>query len=146
MKKLISLALSLSMLSGGLAYNPSANEAAANENEIFVSLSGSDSAEGTIDSPLATVNAAKEKAKKLSGSVTVYFREGTYTIDNTVKFDKSDKSDVTYKAYNNESVTFTSGKPYTGFQECTVNGVRAFKKYVGKDKKFNILFNEFIKI
>ena len=144
MKKFISLAVSLSLLSGGLACNPAANTsaAAAGENKIYVSLSGSDSAEGTIDSPLATVNAAKEKAKKLSGSVTVYFREGTYTIDNTVKFDKSDKSDVTYKAYNNERVTFTSGKPYTGFQECTVNGVRAFKKYVGKDKKFNILFNE----
>ena len=144
MKKFISLAVSLSLLSGGLAYNPAASTsaAAAGENKIYVSLSGSDSADGTITKPFATINAAKEKAKKLSGSVTVYFREGTYTIDNTVKFDKSDKSNVTYKAYNNERVTLTSGKPYTGFQECTVNGVRAFKKYVGKDKKFNILFNE----
>ena len=107
------------MLSGGLAYNPAASTSAAavGENKIYVSLSGSDSADGTITKPFATINAAKEKAKKLSGSVTVYFREGTYTIDNTVKFDKSDKSNVTYKAYNNERVTLTSGKPYTGFQE-----------------------------
>ncbi len=142
MKRLISLALSLSMLSGGLAYNPSANEAAANENDIFVSLNGSDSADGTISSPLATVNAAKEKAKALSGNVTVYFREGIYTIDKTISFNSDDKSGVTYKAYKDENVTFTSGKPYTGFEECEVNGVRAFKKYVGKDKGFNILFNE----
>ena len=142
MKRLISLALSLSMLSGGLAYNPSANEAAANENEIFVSLNGSDSADGTISSPLATVNAAKEKAKALSGDVTVYFREGIYTIDKTISFNSDDKSGVTYKAYKDENVTFTSGKPYTGFEECEVNGVRTFKKYVGKDKGFNILFNE----
>lgn len=143
MKKLISLALSLSMLSGGLAFNPSAQEAnVSNQNEIYVSLNGSDSADGTFDSPLATLNAAKEKAKTMIGGVTVYFRDGTYTIDDTVSFNSGDKSDVIYKAYKDENVTFTSGKPYTGFQECIVNGVRAFKKYIGKDKSFNILFNE----
>lgn len=110
--------------------------------EIYVSPNGNDNSEGDIGSPLATLAAAKEKAKKLGSGATVYFREGTYTINETVRFDESDSSDVTYKAYNGERVVFTSGVPYTGFEECTVNGVRAFKKDIGKDADFNILFNE----
>ena len=109
---------------------------------IFVSPSGNDNSSGTIDAPLATLSAAKEKAKNFDGKVTVYFRAGTYTIENTVNFDADDKSDVVYKAYSNEKVIFTSGSPNTGFDECTVNGVRAFKKDIGKGADFNILFNE----
>ena len=115
---------------------------ASEKKEIYVSPNGSDNSEGDIGSPLATLAAAKEKAKKLGSGTTVYFREGTYTISETVRFDESDSSDVTYKAYNGERVVFTSGVPYTGFEECTVNGVRAFKKDIGKDADFNILFNE----
>ena len=44
---------------------------------IFVSPNGNDNSNGTIDAPLATLSAAKEKAKALDGAVTVCFREGT---------------------------------------------------------------------
>lgn len=115
---------------------------ASEKKEIYVSPNGNDNSEGDIGSPLATLAAAKEKAKKLGSGATVYFREGTYTISETVRFDESDSSDVTYKAYNGERVVFTLGVPYTGFEECTVNGVRAFKKDIGKDADLNILFNE----
>ena len=73
---------------------------ASEKKEIYVSPNGSDNSEGDIGSPLATLTAAKEKAKKLGSGATVYFREGTYTISETVRFDESDSSDVTYKAYN----------------------------------------------
>ena len=137
-KKIISIFLSfvITFSVAGLATH------AEDGKMIFVSTNGDDGASGTIDSPLATISAAKEKAKALDGNVTVCFREGSYTIDNTVNFGGNDKSDVTYKAYGNEKVTFTSGSPYTGFEECTVNGVRAFKKAIGKGADFNILFNE----
>jgi len=137
-KKFVSVFLSIAIIfsvAGLAAY-------AEDKNLIFVSPNGSDNSSGTIDAPLATLSAAKEKAKTLDGEVTVCFREGTYTIENTVSFNSSDKSDVVYKAYNNEKVMFTSGSPYTGFEECTVNGVRAFKKDIGKGADFNILFNE----
>lgn len=111
-------------------------------NDIFVSADGSDSASGTIDSPLATIGAAKEMAKSKSGEVTVYFREGIYTFDSTVNFRSDDKANTVYKAYNGEKVVFTAGTPYTGFEECTVNGVKAFKKNVGKDADISTLFNE----
>lgn len=137
-KKFISVMLSLAIifsLAGFAAY-------AEDKNMIFVSPSGNDNSSGTFDAPLATLSAAKEKAKSLEGEVTVCFREGTYTVEDTVNFDGSDKSDVVYRAYDGEKVMFTSGSPYTGFEECTVNGVRAFKKDIGKDADFNILFNE----
>ncbi len=112
------------------------------ENDIFVSPNGDDGAAGTKNAPLATIGAAKEKAKSLSGAVTVYFREGTYTFNDTVEFNSADKADVTYKAYNGEKAVFTAGTAYTGFEECTVNGVRAFKKNVGKSANISTLFNE----
>ena len=137
-KKFISVLLSLAIIfsvAGFAAY-------AEDKNMIFVSPNGNDNSSGTIDAPLATLSAAKEKAKAFDGEVTVCFREGTYTIEDTVNFNSSDKSDVIYKAYNNEKVMFTSGSPYTGFEECTVNSVRAFKKDIGKGADFNILFTE----
>lgn len=111
-------------------------------NELFVSPTGNDNNEGTVSSPLATLSGAKEKAKNLSGDVTVYFRGGSYLFTDTVNFRSDDKSNVTFKAYNGEKVVFTSGVSYTGFEETTVNGVRAFKKNVGTDADFNVLYNE----
>ena len=113
---------------------------AKTENTLYVAPEGSDSAAGTLDAPLATLSGAKEKAKGLTGPVTVYFRAGSYTFDSTVAFTAEDKADVTYAAYPGEEVTFTAGTPYTGFAEGTVNGVRAFKKDVG-DADFNVLFS-----
>ena len=137
-KKVVSVLLSLAIIISAAGFAAYAEE----KNMIFVSPSGNDNSSGTIDAPLATLSAAKEKAKNFDGEVTVFFREGTYTIENTVNFDADDKSDVVYKAHRNEKVMFTSGSPYTGFDECTVNGVRAFKKNIGKGADFNILFNE----
>ena len=115
---------------------------AAGASELYVAPDGDDSASGTKDAPLATLNGAKEKAKALGGDVTVFFRGGSYTLTDTVVFGAADKSNVTYKAYGNEKVVFTAGVPYTGFEECTVNGVRAFRKDVGAGADFNVLFSE----
>lgn len=139
-KKLFALLLSSLILF--LLFVPGFSVLASDTAELYVSPDGDDKAAGTIDAPLATLFAAKEKAKSIDGKVTVYFREGTYLIEETVRFDETDKSDVLYRSYNGEKVMFTSGKPYTGFEECEVNGVRAFRKNVGTDADFNILFNE----
>ncbi len=120
---------------------PTAFSAAA-ENVLYVSPDGSDTADGSFLSPLCSLEGAKNAAKSMAGHVTVYFRAGTYLFDNTVDFDENDKSDVTYKAYDGEKVVFTSGASYSGFEKCTVNGHEAFKKYVGTDADFSILFDE----
>ena len=78
-KKVVSVFLSLAIIflaAGFAAY-------AEDKNMIFVSPSGNDNSSGTIDAPLATLSAAKEKAKNFDGALTVYFREGTYTINDT---------------------------------------------------------------
>ena len=98
------LAFIISLTLGVLTFMPPLRIGAVDGNEIFVAPDGNDLADGTISSPLATLSAAKEKAKSLSGSVTVYFRGGSYTIDSTVQFDGSDKSDVVYKAYFGNAV------------------------------------------
>lgn len=114
----------------------------AGENCIFVSPSGNDGSDGSISSPLATLEAAKEKAKAMTGNITVYLREGSYTINETVVFSDGDRDNITFSAYNGEKVIITSGTPYRGFSECTVNGVRAFRKDVGAGADFNVLFSD----
>lgn len=139
-KKCFSLVLAFTIIFGvmSVGINVHGDEA----NAIYVSPSGSDEGDGSFENPLATIYAAKELAEEKDGGVTVYFRQGTYTLFDTVCFSSAGKSDVTFKAYNNENVVFTAGVPYSGFEECTVNGVKALKKYVGKGADFNILFNE----
>ena len=139
-KKILTIFIAMTL--GIVGFVPLFCVGAADEKALYVSPDGDDSAQGSYDKPLASVAAAKEKAKQLGDITSVIFRAGTYTIDKTLTFDRGDKSDIVYKAYNNEKVVFTSGNPYTGFEECTVNGVRAFKKDIGKGTDFNILFNE----
>lgn len=86
--------------------------------QIYVSLKGSDSAEGTIDKPLKSIQAAKKMVNKLkqeggfSGAV-VNIREGIYNIGRGITFNKidsgSEDTQIIYKAYNNEDVRITSG-------------------------------------
>ncbi len=96
-KKFLSVWLSIAMLtSGGIANIASAEEAA---NVIYVSATlGNDANSGTISAPLATIDAAKLKARELSGAVTVQIMDGDYRLSSTVSF-TADDSNVTYKAY-----------------------------------------------
>ena len=138
MKKIIAIFLSLICIISIAVPSASAMDFGT---KIYVSPGGNDSADGSFENPLATLNGAKNKAKQISGEVTVYFREGTYTLNDTVYFSSDDKADVTYKAYNGENVVFTSSTPYTGFEKCTVNGVTAFRKNVGRDAEISAMFN-----
>ena len=139
-KKLSCIIMALTVVFGVMCMGFTAH--GVDSSAIYVSPGGNDGADGSFSNPVASIEAAKELAKAKEGDVTVYFREGRYTLNDTVNFTAQDKSGVTYKAYNGENVMFTAGTPYTGFEECSVNGVKAFKKYVGKDADFNILFNE----
>ncbi len=86
--------------------------------QIYVSLAGSDSAEGTIEKPLKTIQAAKKKINSLkqeggfSGAV-VNIREGIYNVGEGIALNKGDSGSedapITYKAYNGEDVRITSG-------------------------------------
>ena len=116
--------------------------------DIVVSPSGDDKNPGTEAAPLRTPAAAKEMAKQLKtadcGTVTVWFREGVYTLDETLAFTKDDCFDVIYRSYPGEKVSFTGSREFTGWTETTVNGVRAFvtdAPVQSDDDYFNALYN-----
>lgn len=98
------------------------------EYDLVVSPDGNDENEGTLASPLKTVDKAKELMKALSGNeaATVWFREGTYVIDKEIEFTSSDKENVTYRSYPGEKVIFSGAKEISGFTETEINGVKAF--------------------
>lgn len=101
------------------------------EFDLIVSLNGDDTAEGTLEAPLRTLAGAKEKLKTVNTpeneKITVWFREGTYEIFDTVNFDDTDKSNVIYRSYPNEKVEFTGSKEISGNWEKTkINNVDAF--------------------
>ncbi len=98
------------------------------EYDIVVSPSGNDQNDGSLENPLRTVEAAKERAKSSSAdSLTVWFREGTYNITSAVEFTAEDKSGVLYRSYPGEKVVFSGAKEISGnWSETTINGVKAF--------------------
>ncbi len=99
------------------------------EFDIVVAPDGDDNNRGTVDAPLKTLERAKEilKAEKGNGAVTVWFREGVYTIDDTVKFTSADRSNVVYRSYPDEEVVFSGAKEISGsWSETKINGVNAF--------------------
>ena len=120
------------------------------EYDLVVSVNGDDEAEGTLEKPLKTLQGAKEKVKALNVSedvhITVWFREGTYTIVDTVSFDEADKSNVLYRSYPNEEVVFSGSKEIKGnWKETKINGVKAFVTPVpisSEDDYFRSLFKD----
>ena len=86
--------------------------------QLFVSPSGNDKGNGSIDKPFATLEKARTAVREIlqtekNISITVYFRAGNYYFKKSVVFDSLDAGTkdhpVTYSAYNNENVSFSGG-------------------------------------
>lgn len=116
-----------------------------NEFDIIVSPDGDDSNPGTLELPLKTPEAAKEKAKSVSAdkAVTVWFREGTYVLDSELNFTSEDKDNVIYRSYPDEKAAFSGSKEISDWSETTINGVNAFVTDIdieSEDDYFRSLF------
>lgn len=91
---------------------------------FYVSPTGSDSNEGTIDAPFKTIIQAQKAVRAINENmdddIIVYFREGAYMLDNTVCFNNSDGGTnghrVRYENYLDEHPVFTGGVPITGWE------------------------------
>lgn len=111
-------------------------------------------AEGT-DGPLATINEAKERLKKLKDidcggdtdcvltDLTVWLRGGTYFLENTLEYTSDDLGNYSYKAYPGEIPVISGASPVSGWTAETVNGIQMWTANVGTSGDnwyFNILY------
>ncbi len=117
------------------------------KNDLIVAPDGNDNNAGTLDAPLKTFEKAKEllKNKTTDETITVWFREGAYFIEDTVEFSAEDKSNVIYRSYPDEEVSFTGAKEISDWSETTVNGVNAFVTDIeinSDDDYFHSLFKD----
>lgn len=113
------------------------------EYDLLVSPDGNDENPGTEADPLKTLEGAKEKVKSMSAEneVTVWFKAGTYLIDETVKFSSDDKKNVTYRSVPGEDVVFTGAVEITDWTEGEINGVKALVSDIDTDEiYFRTLF------
>ncbi len=122
-KRIIALVLMSVMLCAGVP-----TIYAQNQEILYVSPNGNDSASGTVNSPLKTLAGAKKRVSELKSAgktvKEVIFREGEYRM-RTVSFTQDDsgteESPIVYKAYDGEKVAFkgsvtldiTKAKPVT---------------------------------
>jgi len=89
---------------------------------FYVSPNGNDGSPGTKSVPLKTFQGAVNKVKTVldgSGDIVVYFRDGTYTFNQTVVLDSNDdgtaNQKITYAAYPGERPVFSSLVKVTGW-------------------------------
>ena len=105
-KRYVAIVLTLLLC---LAAMPS-NIFADDSKVIYVSTNGSDANAGTLDRPLATLDAARDRARVMEKSkddpVTIVLRGGTYYLKKGLKLDEQDNY-TTYKAYEGETPIIT---------------------------------------
>jgi hypothetical protein len=93
---------------------------------LYVATNGLDTNPGTIDQPLATLEAARDAVRALrqlgglnTSSCTVWIRNGTYYRSTAFALGAQDSGTpllpVVYRAFSNDVVTFTGAKAITSF-------------------------------
>ncbi|MEA1875386.1 MAG: hypothetical protein U9N86_00845 [Bacteroidota bacterium] len=106
------------------------------DNAFFVAPSGNDSWTGKLaepnkndtDGPFATFQKAQETTRELkktgklpANGVSVYIREGSYSISETFKLTTEDSGElnapITWRSYPGEKVIFSGGKTISGFRK-----------------------------
>ena len=118
-KKLISLIIAFALVSGSLgafAYEGFGK----NAYRIYVSPAGSDSAAGSIDAPLNTLQEAQKRVRNILANadgknkgVMVYLRGGDYPVSEGIKLTREDsgteKAPVIYRSYPGEKAVLVGG-------------------------------------
>jgi len=100
------------------------------EKVMYVSPAGSDRGAGTIDSPLATPEGARDAIRALKkgkglpdGGVIVFLRAGRYELRRTFELTAGDSGEkgkpVAYRAYPGEEVRIVGGREVKGFHPVT---------------------------
>jgi hypothetical protein len=113
--------------------------------EVYVSPTGSDVNDGSLNSPLATLAAARDKADNLKSQatpVTIYLRAGTYYLAATDTIGASNSgtaaAPITYSAYQNEKPVISGGIKIT--PAWTAYSGKIMVTTIDKDLKIDQLF------
>ena len=120
-----------SILSLFLPVSLAALAASSDTDTLFVSREGNDKWSGALtapnsrksDGPLATLAAARDRARKLdhTKSITIFVRAGTYELPETLTFAPQDSGTpnhaITYTTFPNERVTLTGGHILKGWRK-----------------------------
>jgi parallel beta-helix repeat protein len=112
-----------------------AADAQAKSTVFYVSRAGSDAWSGRLaapnatgtDGPFATLTRARDAVRSLPARgrkpVSVYVRGGVYTLNSPLVFQPEDsgteKSPITYAAYQGEKVVVSGGRAITGWKKAT---------------------------
>ena len=92
--------------------------------EIYVAADGRDENPGTKEKPLATLEAARDAARNLPGTKTIFVRGGTYELARTLTLDARD-SGATWRAYANEKPLVIGGRQISDFTAYKGNILKA---------------------
>ncbi|MCK5173238.1 MAG: hypothetical protein KAR47_07595, partial [Planctomycetes bacterium] len=123
--KLIKSAVSTVLVAGFLAIAPLASA----ELSYYVASDGSDTADGTISEPFASLEKARDTIRSLSTeqrrqNIRVLLRGGTYQLDRTFVLGFADGGPlglaVSYEAFPGETPVLDSGVEITGWKKATV--------------------------
>ena len=88
--------------------------------EYYVSENGSDSNDGSQQTPFATIERARNEARKytddMSGNIVIHIEEGTYTLENTLTFNEKDSGTNGYAVkYVGDNAIVSGGTQITDF-------------------------------
>ncbi len=121
MKKIIALTLALICMLTSFTFTAAVNaEEATSSTAIYVAVDGNNSNAGTVDSPLATIEGARDKIREIkkttglpAGGITVYVKNGTYRIKEQINFTEEDsgtkESPIVYKAWGDGKTSLLGG-------------------------------------
>lgn len=109
---------------------PTSTAPTVSGNEIYVAPDGSDeSGDGSAGNPYGSFERARAAVAEINDNmtedITVYFRGGTYYVDETIVLGVEDSGsngyNVEYKAYPGEEPVFSGGERVTGWTQDTEN-------------------------
>lgn len=89
---------------------------------VYVSPDGDDKNDGSETKPLATMQAARDKVRRMNTDKDIYvvFRGGTYTVRQSVKLNNADSGrngqKVIYTSYPGETAIFNGGLKINGWK------------------------------
>ncbi|MBC7808615.1 MAG: right-handed parallel beta-helix repeat-containing protein [Akkermansiaceae bacterium] len=115
--------------------------AVSQANTIYVSPKGSDASTGTTAKPVATLERARDLARKLprTETVRIVLRAGTYRLSEPLTLTSEDggteKAPVVWAAAPGEKVIVSGGVPLTGWKTKTVNGKGAWSLFLPEVQK-----------